>query len=488
MIFIDIGVDKGHILRLLLIPYTVPSEYPSRYKYNFDQVSQLDKLSSIQILVDFLSKTGKIDSSVILMELKRSVMINNEYGRVLETINNRLAPTEVKKFSKSLPWLGKILKNMKRFKFFKFLRKKHGADIMVDDWSDGVVEGFYGARFLHDLKERYNVAVHPFHISISMFFFDLVLFLPALVHVQVLLKKVQKETGFHLNQFVRSFFLQVLSGKYIRATRKPKLVISGNDNGFPVIMGKAAGAQVMLIQNAKKGVFSDASFKYADYFIGMGDLTRTNVLKETGCLFQNYYPLGSIRLNNSLSDYNNENGDHEYDILWISDLELTEDSEAVFGQYYSMKHEIEAIRLLNRFAKDSDLRIAYKCRREGEMDQLKEMELLEKNITYIGRKEKNTYHCVMRAGLVLSTLSSVVVEALILGKKAGYVNCSGNRVLNSDVSEYKIEYFPGESEDFASFVTKIQGTTISEGGFVRKNGDYFGELDGIIRGIMSPDA
>jgi hypothetical protein len=459
-------------MKFELNKYTIPKEYPEIYRHNFEQVDRIEEYPQFKRLIGLLSRATRIEPLIISLELKRYLMNMIEYRPVQSDPQNIGTLELIKKR------VGKIRK------YFIWPRKTdlRKVDVIIDDFSEGVLDNLYGSELLNNIKSLYKYKnanfLKPYPIKIKHY----VIYLPWLLYALYHNKAIIKSMRIDLKPFIIIYFLRYLFGLSMKSDLKPKIIISGNDNGFPVVMGKAAGAEIVLIQNAKKMLFSDTTFKYADHYIAMGDMAYTGVLKNTGCVFRNIYNYGSIRLYNSLNGKHDREDD--IDILWVSDLENQPEEEYVFKYYYSKRYEREAIILLNEYAASSNRRIVYKCRFEGEIEELKKLDLICPKITYVGRNEKNTYRLMQSSRTVLSTISSVVYEGMGVGKHGGHVNLSGNKNLNYDVRELNIEYTPDSAISFSQFAEKILTNDRDYSRYVKQDQEYIQDVLKVIKGAM----
>ena len=141
-----------------------------------------------------------------------------------------------------------------------------------------------------------------------------------------------------------------------------------------------------------------------------------------------------------------------------------------------MRSEYGSIKYLNALAEMTGLKIAYKCRTIDEKEVLEKNKLLSGRIKLIGRNEEPAYATVVRSDLILSTLSTLVLEAMGIGKKCGYVNISGNSYLNYEARELGIEFTGGSNADFCAFVEKMRQRKADYREFVEQSPRYTEEL------------
>jgi hypothetical protein len=430
--------------------------------------------------VYYLSIISGIKRQVIFIDLKKFIAEQLEYYAA------KTSPTSfVCEKIKGLNVLVKVSNMVKIFLKIIMAKKPDGSrpvDVLVDEWSPGVLDNFYGAEFFALLKRDFQYQTVSLSSKIPLGKLRILKYALYFPFIYPFALWLSKKHDINLWLYLMSFFTRMLWGFSLKDIYKPKIIISGNDNNFPSITGMAAGCKIYLIQNSEMCPCSVYSFRYADILFSMGNLEKMDLIEPTGCCFKQIKPLGSIRLHNSLRNKNNDKDVKLHDVLWISDLEIENDEcDGIFSKYYPITAEYEAIKLLNFLAINTDLRIAYKCRTDEEKTFLSIREMLSDRIRVIGRSEENTYETICKAGLILSAHSSVIVEAMGMGKKCGYVNLSGNKYINYGVRNLNLEFTSNSGEGFISYVNKITNSTPDYKGLYRQDEKYIESMFNIIK-------
>lgn len=444
---------------IVLRPYTENTSYPEIFSHNFREVDGIARHESIDYLLRCLSSRLEIPFEIMLIECKRYIMTSHEY--------------HPQKISSGLPYAVFAAARFCAAMIFSVFQTGLPArtTLIIDDWSPGVGANFYGEELIAVLRARTSVAVAHGRQLLHVSFSRLMSCLDIYARAWLIGRRVPKETGIGMTGFINYVVRAAAAGLTLRDGAMPSVILSGNDNGFPVILAAASGAKLALVQNARKTLFSDASFKYADIFFAMADIDRLDITARTGCVLRSMIPLGSIRLAHARLDEGVDDIPAS-DITWISDLEYTEVSEGTFGRYYSMRHELDAIRLLNSLAERTQWKIIFKCRNNGEVELLKSLGLYSDKITYIGRFEMNTYQVAMKAEVILSTISSVVMEMMGVGKRGGFVNLSGNTNVNADLTPFGLEYTRNDVAGLQQFIEGLRKMPPVWHDIVKQNPQY----------------
>lgn len=456
-----------------LKPYPNSGAYAETFGHNFREVGRIGAYPQVKDLTDFIAARLGVLPEIVEIELRRYVLTCHEYypGEILPS--KGAVPRRVCRFAAQVG-----LALLPR----QFCGKSR---VLVHDWSPGVIDNFYGDVLLRSLKVRLSAGVVSQKGLWRAGLLDSFSRIPDYFMAQRLAARARMATGVELSGFVNYAVRCALAGQWLRRYAAPAVILSGNDNGFPVLLAKAAGAKLILIQNARKTLFSDAAYKYADIFVAMADLEKMGIIAQTGCRFGKIVQLGSIRIANAMQPPAREGAIPGCDLLWISDLEYSGGSEQVFGRYYSMTSEIAAIRVLNELALRSGWSIIYKCRMPDELVHLKSLGLISDKIHYVGRYEMNTYRVALKAEVVMSTLSTVVLEMLGVGKKAGLFNLSGNNNVNADLSQYGLEYTREDTGGLLDFVSSLRLNPPDLGGTVVQDPHYFERLEEIVAEAVS---
>jgi len=438
-------------MRLYLKKHKFVKTYSSIYNHNLKEVNSIESKPFFNSLIKKLSKFSEISDEVIYLDLKRYLMGSTEslFDTKLETslIHHFIYPAFL------LSCLKRLISPYRK-------QNRDKTDIIIDDHHNGgMIKGFYGAEFLFKIRSSFKYKIFnsqkPMKISLKDLIFSIMNFYKSLKISRNILK-------FHkidLRKYIFNFFLLFLSGNYIRKKNKPNLIISAYDNGFPMIFGKATGADIMLIQNGKRSIRSEASFIYADYYISMGEHKNGfNMKNLTGCVFKNIFIYGSLRLYNAYKKYNLNNIEKEFDILWISNLH-----SRINNKFFPLSYAYKATSLIYELADSGKYTIGYQTRKsfeeknsfKAEINQLKKLGLYSEKIHYIDGNKQNVYISLMKSDLILSVGSTVIEEALGIGKKVGFVNKSGNEYLNYNFKCLNNEYNSKSNISFNHFVDEL---------------------------------
>ena len=244
----------------------------------------------------------------------------------------------------------------------------------------------------------------------------------------------------------------------------------------------------MLIQNGQRAIGSDAAFKYADYFVSMGD--HEDPLKENlkGCQFKKILNYGSLRLCNALKNIDINKVKPIYDILYVSDFLLNKDREQskIFDPSAPIENVYSAIKLLSSYAEKSDSKIAHQIRNHNpyyqEIHDLKELGLYNDKITYINPREQSVYFTCLQAEIILSASSSVIGEILRINKKAGYINLGKNEYGTYFYKDHQLIYSNDKEDKFEDFIEEIKKRKFSN--IPPQNWNYVSDLITEIKNIV----
>ena len=445
-------------MRLYLKKYKSAKTYSNTYNHNFKEINSIESKPFFNSLIKKLTKFTEISEDIIYLDLKRYLMTSTEYLFDINLKTSLIHHLIYPAFMQSC--LKRLISLNRKQSYDKF-------DIIIDDHYDGgMIKGFFGAEFLFKIKSSFKYGIinsqKPMKICLKDIIFSLLNFYRCLK----ISRNILKFHKINLRKYIFNFFLLFLSGNYIKRKNKPMLIISAYDNGFPIIFGKATGADIMLIQNGKRTISSEASFIYADYYISMGEHKNGfNMKNLTGCVFKNLFIYGSIRLYNAYKKYNLDNIEKEFDILWISNLQSRKNKRfiEIYNHLFPLSNAYEATSLLNELADSGKYTIGYQTRRvfeeknpfKAEINELKELGLYSEKIHYIDGNKQNVYISLMKSDLVLSVGSTVIEEALGIGKKVGFVNKSGNEYLNYNFKCLNNEYNSKSNISFNQFVEEL---------------------------------
>jgi hypothetical protein len=453
-------------VNLFLKDYADPPKYRSTFDYNYSVVNNIENDRLCQAYVQYLADSTKVTFEIILIDLKRYILCNQEYS-----------PSHIRKKLVHLLVLPFYFVNA--LSKIRWKRSKSNGEILIDDWYKNSAETFYGRELISRLNANWRTLAVDFQSLAEVDLRTFISTIPAFVRSFFHASKILKAYGIDLRRYTYSFFTKILEGKTIEKYYRPKLVISGNDNDMSVVKAKAAGAAVLLIQNGLRPYWSNSCFKFADYYISMGTDRILKARTDQGCQFKRCYSLGSLRLYNYLQQSGNVNSVLLYDVLWVSTCGLG-DYDSTLKSYYLATDEHKAIRTFNDLVDKKNLRAAYQCRYTNEMFDLRRLGLFNDKVTYIEAGSKSVYQSVAESSVVFSSWSTVCHEAMGLKKKIGFVNLSGNDYVNYIFEELAIEYTGKGDFSPEDFFVEIKGREFDYNNYMIQSSSYVDELIGVV--------
>lgn len=456
--------------------YNKPSEYSETVRFNFNQIDGLEKNNNFIRLAGELSSATKIDYKIILITLKRFLMTSHEYypDHLKRNIKNRLIS-----FSFIIWSIKTLIKSGRQ-------AGKEKSGIILDNWAYGVMDNFYGKYLVAELKGHYKCKIIDFNYFNRIKIDNAIKYFPGFKNCLKINKLLQKSQKIDLSLYIYEFFKQFLTGLEIRELFRPEWIISGNDNGLSRVKAVSSGAKLLLIQNGSRLFTSDGCFLYSDIYISMGSGKFLESASERGCIFSRVFSYGSLRLYNYLNTHNHKDDeDHEvYDVLYVSAWHQSD-----WDKYYHYSREAEEknILLLIEAAENSNLRFAYRCRYDNEIEHLLKAGLVSDKIFYIPFRGINIYDTLIKSRLVLSAFSTSGLEAMGINKKVGFINQSGNQELNSVYSDLKIEYTGENENSLLEFIDKMLKRKIEYNDYIIQNQSFVKAVVKIIDKAVSID-
>lgn len=421
--------------------YAAPRDYAPLYRHNFQQVDGTQDDPLFQELVAGLGRASGLPDRLVWLDIKSYLMRNHEFypHRLAPKAANALAPFYF--LLRSGPWAG---------------REVPRADVIIDDMCNDPIETLYTPELKTLLDGMASCLLHDVSRTQGPGLLTRLRHLPGFLRAQRTCRAIRRRHGIDLRQYLVSFFKKFLAGRFLKDRCGAKLVVSGNDNDFPFILAKAAGARILLIQNGMRHMGGHFCFRHADVYVSMGDVPLAAASGFQGSDFAEIKSLGSIRVHAYRAGRPLPRP--AYDLLWVSTWEPESNHEwsVRWAHWFSREAELEAARLLHEFADRSDLRIAYHCRYDEELKDLEAHGIGSSRVTHLTNRQQHVYESVLMSDTVLSPLSTVSLEALALGKKAGFVNLSGNELVNYGFRDLGLEYGAGRDASFASFVARIR--------------------------------
>jgi hypothetical protein len=289
-------------------------------------------------------------------------------------------------------------------------------------------------------------------------------------------RRVAREEAVDLGTYARLFLASCAVGEALAQAAPGATLVTGNDNGFPPIRARRAGMRQVAIENGVRRRISDSSFARADAFVAMAAGSALSVRREIGCRFGEVHELGSLRLARYLAA-RAEPPAPETDVVFVSSLEDGDLFDRTF-EHFSMEFERQAIAAVNRLAETSELSVAYYPRSASEHELLARLGLVSDAVTYGDWRPGGVYDAVERARVVLSTCSTVGLEAMALGRPNGYLNLSGNSELNPGARSAGIEWDGDGSLE--TFVHGLLARPATPGEFSVQSPTYLSDVGKIV--------
>ena len=474
---------KGRESRIMLEKFTKPERYREVYLHNLGELNKTDWDPCFQHLIETLSASTGISHKIVAMELKRSIGIANE-------ATPGLLKTRLKNLGLPVIFLLNAIKHqMREFRF-----KAEKADIIVDLWFQDARDNFYGEEFLRRLSEEGKCLLVDFNKEEHYGLLSALRLFPKYFRACLRARRISAVHGLDLQRFLYRFFVNYLAGKAF-ASVGAKMVLSGQDNGCSIVKAKAAGCETFFIQNGLRMHISDTCFKYSDYYVSMGRGEVLQVFNESGCEFRNIYPLGSLRFANYLASVGGRRIEMKYDFLFVESGYLTiffnpgyfATSTERFDLSFSSEATVKSLQIIKEIADKGRYRVAFQTQFKGETALIKNLGYYSDKITYFEKGERSIYQTALESEVILSTVSTVCMEAMGIGKKVGFINFSGNDSLNWSFRDLNAEYNSASKEDFDSFLERIRKQSPEcLAALAHQDPDYIAKVMHIVRGILVP--
>lgn len=423
-----------------------PKEFSKIFKHNLEIIDKIDKIDEFINIIEVLSKVSNIEDKVIACTIKRYLMIKQQeiQGGIANTRNT------------SLIYI--IVKFIKLFiKSFISRKNSKKVDIIIDSWYPDSENTFYGTELVNLIKNRTTGILFDVRRYKSVLISDIIKHFFVMPDIMKSNNRLKKAYNVDLTEYIGEFISYLIIGLAIKKAYSPKVIVSGNDNGFPEILAKAAGAKILLIQNGGRLCLSDSSFKYADACILFGASKIENLILGMKNQYSTMYHLGSIRLYYFLREYKGDRT-KKYDILWVTSYNLMKPNGFMEG-VIPTEYELQTIKLLSSIR--HKYKIVHQCRYDDEIKDLKKLGLFFEEIDYIKNCESSVYESILKSDMTLSLCSSVNYEALALNKKIGFINLSGNNLPNVVFSELALEYNNESRITFEEFIDGLMNKNIS---------------------------
>jgi hypothetical protein len=453
-----------------LIDYSRPADHAPTFEHNLGVVDGVGDRPQIAALVDHLASAARLDPALVLLDCKRYLLTAHAY------YSGQLR----RRRGWSLVLAGALL-----FYALASLRRapRTQSTVLVDDWDHQSRETFYGPALVDAIAARWPTEVVDVSTSREIGVRSCLAVLRRWPSLARHCRRVRDAEGVDLWHYTFRFWRDVLAGRSLRRRYGARIVLSGNDNGFPFVKAKAAGLHVLTIQNGSRGCLPDSAFAYADSHLAMASGRLRDVRTATGCQLGTVRSVGSIRLARHLAERDAAEPER-YDVVFVSCMEPSPEYERVFGSYYSMATEWEAIALLNEVAEDG-LRIAYYSRYDGEEDDIRARGLHSPAIEYLPRRPGGVYEAMQAGRVTICTCSTAGLEGAALGRPVGYVNLSGNAVLNPTWALDGLEYTPEREATLAQFIAAVPETAIDRRDYIVQTEAFADEVLAMVAAALA---
>lgn len=435
--------------------YSAAPTYPDAFLTNLNVVNTADQSAALRaLLVGVASLTG-VPYELVAIDFKRYLLNNFE-----------LDPQNL---ARGLPYLGRALGALGVLAAQgTFQSRARNTDVLIDMWMPSAAAVFYSPRLVRELQTERTVAqldVSHYHLVDAR---DLAPLIREWPRITRLVRGAATETGLDFSHYAYRAAKDHLAGRSIRRRFAPKVLLSGNDGGISPIRAASAGADLIYVQNGVRGWLADSSFVYADAYFAIEGPRLLPVRSSTHCRLGEVESVGSIMLSHHLAR-RSPPGPPTHDITFVSSLEASAHFDQRFS-HYAMAHELEAIRHINALA-EGGATVAYYPRNNDEVAHLRRLGLASSAVHYLQWRPLGVYPALEAGRAVLSTFSTVGLEALALGRAAGYLNFSGNRLLNGALAETPLEYTPDSFLTVREFVDKLAATRVNTDTLINQSGD-----------------
>lgn len=430
-------------LAAALRAYTTPDAFPELFRHNLSVVGAVAERPAVRALVDALAAAGRLDADDVLIDLQRWLLVAHEYYPGQLRVRRGFAAAG--------------LAGLAAIAAAGLARARGGepAAVLVDDWDPGSAETFYGADVVAALGQGGRVALADVTAFRDVDVRDLARLAPRWPRLAAAARRAEREEGVGFSRYLVRVAALVLAGRTLRRRYGARVVLSGNDNGFPTLKARAAGMRVVLAQNGLRGLLSDSAFVSADVLLAMGSAPLQEVRVETGCRFGEVRELGSLRLARHIAA-RGAAPEPAYDVVFVSSLEPAAPFDARHGHYYPMAAEHRAIRLVGALAESTGLRVAHYPRMDDERARLEAEGLLSPAVELLERRPGGVYAAAEAGHVVLSSVSTATLEALALGRPAGFVNLSGNAGILAPFARAGLEHTGEDPQQLARFVEHLR--------------------------------
>lgn len=411
-------------LRDDLCAFTAPDRYEVDFGRNLDVVARVSERPAFDVLIGDVATALGLPAEVVGQSLRRHLLTAWEYRP--ETLRRRSAASA-------------------RATALLAMRARRGGfhanpgSVLVDCWYPGAEDTFYGRGLLARLGDVGPVDLRDLSGGRDLDRGDVLRVLVRWPRLEAAARRLRRAEGIDCMAWLQGAVAQALVGRALAARGAPAAIVSGNDNGFPVLLAVAAGAPLVLVQNGLRARLSDSAFLWADHYLALAGPAFDDEHTAVHSRFGTIEHVGSLRLQHALGAAPVLDEEARHDVLFVSSLEPRgADFETVFGAYYRNEAELQAIAAVNRLA-ERGLRVAHYPRFFGESDALAATGLRSPVVEYLLRSDGGAYTAAATSRVVLSTGSTVSVEAAAMGRPVGCIELSGNRGRTAVFARHGVE-------------------------------------------------
>ncbi|WP_397600990.1 hypothetical protein [Silvanigrella sp.] len=444
-----------------LIKFSSPKEYSKVINQNLNNLKELEENKYLKEYLKVLKKETTIDEKYSILYIKRHLLTNLEYN-----LESNLKFSKIPFF---LYYFLRILLSI--FQSLIKYDKKNNYNLLIDDWYNNSIKSFYSFSD-DDFKDIKFKIMNASQIN-KILFRDLYKSIFIYFKTRKIIKILSKELNINFKFIHSIIILNFFTGRYLKYKFNPKIILSGNDNGFPYLKAKSANCKLFTIQNGIRGKESDANFTYADLYFSFLTKESSYIREEGGCINEKHIEIGSYRLSEFYKNYIKT--PIKFDVTYIGTYSNSIENECLLKHFFSHKtNEVESIKTFNSLTKEfPNLKFSYFPRNNNEIFELEKSGLISDNIEYLDRNTYNIYNVITSTNLILSSCSTTGIEALALNKKIGFINQSGNEDLNPLFFNEEIEfkkniYFP---DDLKSFIEHILTHSIRIEKYIKQDFD-----------------
>lgn len=282
--------------------------------------------------------------------------------------------------------------------------------------------------------------------------------LPAIARMFKSARRFRRDEGINFHWAVIEMLREYVIGLYWRHKYQAKVLISALDNADWSIRANAAGAALILVQNGYRGNEPGSCFIVADQYAALGPAGyRGCLLTETG-VFE-WFQAGSLALARFAlehPDWRSSRPSPEGRVLWVSDFDdPLRNREAEAERVMFADDVLRSLATVLAYAKQTNNHVDLFPRDERDVAWLKAQGLDLTDVKIWDRDLSTVYEAVSHASVVLSCVSTVVSEAMMMRIPAGYV-CLAPNAHNHVWARQAGLVYDGSDGSLESFVKELE--------------------------------